>query len=473
MKAETKYNSIKAGVWYAVGNILIKGIPFLTLPIFTDLLTTDDFGIYNTYVSYESILGILIGLGISGSIKVAKIDFKENFEKYVSSVIRLQLFAGGICLIAANAVSPLLYAGGTWITPLILNLMVIQSVSTALYGIIGSKYVIDGKYVQNILISFIMTGANIGFSLLLCFCFSQNNRAAARIIGTAMGGIVAALYILISQRKKAKFKRYEEADKYALRLGIPLIPHQLSITLLSQCDKIMIQSMVSNSAAGIYGLAVTIASIMSVILTSIDNAWTPWFYSKLNKKEYRILKNKNNLLIVFFMYLTCGFLLIGPEIIHIMSARSYWDSIYTFIPLTISVFFNFMYIFFVGVEYFMKKTGYISAATIICAAVNLVLNYILIKSYGYMAAAYATCISKLMLFILHYIRGKKLLKTDTVVNIKVLIINMAIVCIVGIFTGFFIDSIALRYGLILMLTIVVLIYSKEKFQLSEIKGENK
>lgn len=294
MKSEIKYNSIKAGIWYALGNILIKGIPFLTLPIFTNLLSTDDFGIYNTYVSYESILGILIGLGISGSIKVAKIDFKENFEKYVSSVIRLQLIAGAVCLVIANAVSPVLYIGGTWITPLILNLMVIQSVSTALYGLIGSKYVIDGKYVQNILISFIMTGANIGFSLLLCFCFSQDNRAAARIIGTAMGGIAAALYILISQRKKAKFIRYKEADKYALKLGIPLIPHQLSITLLSQCDKIMIQSMVSDSAAGIYGLSVTIASIMTVILTAMDNAWTPWFYSKLNKKKYKILMDKNN-----------------------------------------------------------------------------------------------------------------------------------------------------------------------------------
>lgn len=471
MKSEIKYNSIKAGIWYALGNILIKGIPFLTLPIFTNLLSTDDFGIYNTYVSYESILGILIGLGISGSIKVAKIDFKENFEKYVSSVIRLQLIAGAVCLVIANAVSPVLYIGGTWITPLILNLMVIQSVSTALYGLIGSKYVIDGKYVQNILISFIMTGANIGFSLLLCFCFSQDNRAAARIIGTAMGGIAAALYILISQRKKAKFIRYKEADKYALKLGIPLIPHQLSITLLSQCDKIMIQSMVSDSAAGIYGLSVTIASIMTVILTAMDNAWTPWFYSKLNKKEYKILMDKNNFLIVLFMYLTCGFLLIGPEIIHIMSASSYWDSIYTFVPLTISVFFNFMYIFYVGVEYFMKKTGYISIATIICAVLNLALNYILINYYGYMAAAYATCISKLILFMLHYIQGKKLLKTNNVVNTGFLIGNMIIVCIIGAFTRFYIDSITLRYLLILILTIIVCLYFKRKLPNFKIREE--
>ena len=45
--------AFKAGIWYTLGNILLKGCIFFTLPIFTRILSTNDFGIYNTYMAYE------------------------------------------------------------------------------------------------------------------------------------------------------------------------------------------------------------------------------------------------------------------------------------------------------------------------------------------------------------------------------------------------------------------------------------
>lgn len=455
-----KYNGIKAGVWYTIGNMLIKGIPFLTIPLFTRLLTTDDFGIYNTYISYENILSIAIGLGISGSIKVAKFDFKENFDRYVSSVFQLLLVVGGICLLLINTIFTLIDISNIWMSTLVLNLLVIQSIASAIYGIMGCKYVIEGQYIQNLVIAFVMTGINVGTSIFLCFFFLSGDRSTARITGTAMGTICVAMYILFLQSRKAKLKRYKAANKYALRLGMPLLPHQFSVSLLSQCDKIMIQAMVGNSEAGIYGLAVNITMVLSVIMTSIDNAWTPWFYSLLGKKDYKTLIRKNNLLIIFFMYISCVFLLIGPDIIHIMTESDYWDSIYAFIPLTIAVFLNFMYIFSVGVEYFMKKTGYISTTTLICMGTNIVLNYFMIKKFGYIAAAYATCISKLLLFILHYIRCKKLL-TEKVISLKYLLGTLLIVCITGSCTALFINYLLIRYLIIAAITLTIIIISKK------------
>lgn len=461
-----KYNGIKAGVWYTIGNMLIKGIPFLTLPLFTRLLTTDDFGIYNTYISYENILSIAIGLGISGSIKVAKFDFKENFDKYVSSVFQLLLVVGGICLLLINIIFTLIDIPNIWMNVLVLNLLIIQSIASAVYGIMGCKYVIEGQYIQNLVIAFVMTGINVGSSIFLCFFFLSGDRSTARITGTALGAICVALYILFSQSRKAKLKRYKKANRYALKLGIPLLPHQFSVSLLSQCDKIMIQAMVGNSAAGIYGLAVNITMVLSVAMTSIDNAWTPWFYSLLGKKDYKTLECKNNLLIVFFMYLSCVFLLIGPDIIHIMSEQAYWDSIHALIPLTIAVFLNFMYIFSVGVEYFMKKTGYISTTTLICMGVNIVLNYFMIKKFGYIAAAYATCISKLLLFILHYIRCKKLLK-EKIISFKYLVGTLLIVCIVGVLTELFASALFMRYLIIAITTLLAVIFFKKTGALKE------
>ena len=65
-----KNNKIfKASAGYTIGNYLLRGLGFITVPIFSRLLSTADFGIYNTFMSYEGILYLCIGLALHSSIK--------------------------------------------------------------------------------------------------------------------------------------------------------------------------------------------------------------------------------------------------------------------------------------------------------------------------------------------------------------------------------------------------------------------
>lgn len=451
-----KYNGIKAGIWYTIGNIIIKGIPFFTIPIFTRLLTTNDFGIYSVYLSYEEILSIIIVLGISGTVKIAKFEYKDDFEKYISSVINFVVIVGTIFLVISNLLFQF-FTFQEWISRFVLNLLVIQSISIAVYAINSNKYIINGEYVKNLAIVFFLTTLNIGLSLLLCLTFLKNKPYLGRIIGTALGAIFIAVFIIFNQNKKFLIIFKKKYIKFALTLGLPLVLHQLSITLLAQSDKIMIQKLVGNKEAGIYSIGVIITSVLAVIIFSIDSAWTPWFYSKLSEEKYNILMEKNNILVIFFMFLTSGFILILPDIIHIMTDNSYWDSIYTTIPLAISIYLNFMYVFSVGIEYFLKKTGFISMVTVTCVFINIILNYFMIKRFGYIGAAYATCISRFFQFLFHYFMAKHLLK-PRVVSTKYLIFSLMEVCIIGYITNICINSIFIRWGIIFAISVFISIY---------------
>lgn len=90
-KEEMGKSAVKAGLWYTIGNIALKGCAFLTLPVFTRLLSTSDFGVYNAYIAYEQIFTAILGVGFYGTIKNAKLDFKENFKKYLSSIVFLSV----------------------------------------------------------------------------------------------------------------------------------------------------------------------------------------------------------------------------------------------------------------------------------------------------------------------------------------------------------------------------------------------
>ena len=72
--------ALKAGMGYTIGNYLLKGIGFVTVPLFARLMTQEDFGYYNTFMAYEGILYLFISLALHVSLKNARYDYKESIE---------------------------------------------------------------------------------------------------------------------------------------------------------------------------------------------------------------------------------------------------------------------------------------------------------------------------------------------------------------------------------------------------------
>lgn len=461
------YNGVKVGFWYTMGNILIKGIPFFSLPVFTRLLSTADFGVYNAYIAYEGILNVFIGLGIAGTIKTAYFDFKSNFEQYVSSTLKLILIVA-IGFLAVGNIGMYFFEMRGWLTRYTLMLLILQSMATAIYGVMSIKYVITGAYIKNLTIASSVMTLNIGLSILLCFWGFSEEPALARITGTAVGSISVSAMLVIMQKRKAPFITCSKANFYSLKFGLPLIPHQLSLIIMTQCDKLMIQKMAGDSAVGIYSLAANIVTVLTVLLSSIDSAWAPWYYGSLKTRAFREIRRINGDLLVFFMYLTSGFLLTGVDVIHIMAEKSYWESVNVLIPLAVSVYLSFMYLYDVNLEYFYKKTVYISYTSVLCAALNMVMNFIFISRGGYMAAAYATCIAKFMLFILHHVRARKLEK-EKVVQESYLLITLWIVLVNAWLASVFSNTAYIRYLIVGIMTVLTGIYFYKSGYLKKIQ----
>ena len=70
--------ALKAGAWYLISQIIIRGLTFLTTPIFTRLLSTDQYGVVRVYESWIDMLLPVFGLCIYQSMSRAKLDMKMN-----------------------------------------------------------------------------------------------------------------------------------------------------------------------------------------------------------------------------------------------------------------------------------------------------------------------------------------------------------------------------------------------------------
>lgn len=445
---------LKSGVLYTIGNVLIKGISFVALPIFTRILSPDDFGKYNIFVSYEAIVQVILGLGISGTIKVAFFDFKKEFNHYFCSILSLT-FIGTILfdIIANILIFVFNYNSGIWNAELV-NLLIFSSLASAVYSLLSTKFVINADYKSNLGISLFYTISNVVVSIVLCSTIFVTEKYLGRIIGQIFPLLFIAAFVFIYYLFKYKCIINFSYWKYALKLGLPLILHMLSMVLMLQIGKIMIDYYLGSAYTGIYSIAATIAGVFSIVLGSFDNAWAPWFYRGLAGEDNINLNEGNNRLSLYFAAFTSVFILVAPEIIHIMSTSEYYDAVYSLVPLLVSTFVNFMYLFAVNQEYFYKKTSYIALGTIIATLTGIILNSVFLPWFGYIAAAYVDLICKLVLFVIHNIVVGKMHKPK-VVSMKFLLLLLAGIIIVAAVTMLAYSIAWIRYTLVLFICIAL------------------
>ena len=78
---------VKAGLWFTICNFLQKGISFITIPIFTRIMSTEEYGLYSIYSSWYSILVIFATLHLSYYVfNKGLVKFEDDRENFVVSI---------------------------------------------------------------------------------------------------------------------------------------------------------------------------------------------------------------------------------------------------------------------------------------------------------------------------------------------------------------------------------------------------
>lgn len=457
--SKKKYNLFKALSWYTIGSILIKSINFLSLRLFTDLIDTSAYGKFGVYQSYLTIFEMIILIGTAHSIKMVKYDEKIDYESYVSSVIFIPIFGTffflflaqiGFCFTDKIADLPL----SMW------SALFVTAGASAFINIVNSKLILEGKYQPYIISSLLNTVINISVSLFLCYLvYNAKDAYWARIVGGLLAGVGNCFFLLFFIKLR---KPRIDYLKKGIIFGLPLLIHSIATQVLVQSDKIIISQLASYSAVGIYTVATNIVVIPMTLLSSVEYSWAPWYYESLSRNDYNSIKFKNTIIIVLFALGTIGFVLVCPEMVRLMTNIDYWNSIYVLIPLTINTFIELIYLIPLNLELYYKKNNAIWMYTVPVVIFNIVFDIIFIKIFGYLAGAYVTCVSRFLLFVMHYFRAKKINKNDImdVPTICMLMIGMVIANLV---TVIFLDFWIIRWGLVMLLCLVAgVFYLKNK-----------
>lgn len=458
-----KNKAVSAGIGYTLGNILIKGINFLSIPVFSRLLTTEEFGVYNVFISYEAILYVVVGMALHSCLRSANIKYKGKIDEFTSSISIIYLINCLILLILG-----LLFNGSihniTDFSLVEIILLVFYSFSTALLALYNNRIAIDYEYKDYLFVSLLNTLGNVFISLFLVLTLFRSQKDLGRIIGVVFTSCSLAFLVLSRLYRKAKPKIRKEYWKFAIKYSLPIIPHGISQVILSQFDRIMISSICGSSYAGIYSLAGNIQLILTIITDSISNAWSTWFYENFKQEDlYRIQKRAVE---ICSLFLICSILLItiSPELILILGGEKYNLAKFVAIPMIISAFLLFIYNIIVVVEYYYGKTVFIMTGTIIATIINLITNYIFIHLYGFIAAAYTTLFSYFCFLLIHIFISHRIID-NYIIRIRYLFSFLIVISCIAIFDLININNLILRWSIGIVISLIIffiLLKNKDK-----------
>lgn len=453
----------KAGAAYTIGNVLLKGISFFTLPLFSRLLSTEEYGYFTVYVSYETIFTIFVGLCLFGCLRTGKFDYKNRFEEFVSSILWLSTLVFIGISVLVNVVYSF-YTGCFDFDRGILLILLVHSYAMFIFQFYNTKLALEYKYKGYLIASGINAIGGTILSIILIL-FSTSHRYLSRIYGYAIVPIIVAGVIwssFIYKARKQKIKLIQiDFWKYGLLISLPLVLHNLSQQILNQFDRIMINRMVDTASVGIYGFIHTIANILQVIVLSMDSAWSAWMYEQLDQKNYKSIKERSSAYVLLMNIFYIGFISLAPDVIKIFGPAEYHSGIQMIYPMSFAIYFIFLYSLPVHVEYFYKKTKYIALGTSLAAICNLVLNYVFILLYGYMAAAWTTMASYLLLFVFHLVIAHKL-DNNSMFPKRMIIISLILLVFSTVLSMLFAQNMLIRWTIMIVVIAGMSVAWKDK-----------
>ena len=447
---------IKNISYYIVGFILLRSVSFVLLPVFSNTLSNEQYGVYSILFVFMAFLQFVYSYGMDASFMRFSVKYKNKLKKiystvFISLLITSSLFSFCIYFFASHLSSLFFKLDYGNLFKIISIILFLDSFSFRVLVMYRMEEA-PSKY-------FFLTCCNVVFTIVAnyYFVYILKMGVLGALYSTLFGSLIIFLLSFPYILRKINIQYYSISIlKKLLRFGLPFLPAVLFQMIIDFSDRIILSKLMGLSAVGTYSAGYKVAGIIMLLISGFRLGWEP-FFLKLEKHDNRfiILSKVATLLILFLIFIMFFFLLFVESILQYnifgmsLLGQSYWDAI-SIIPIIMVgyIFLGFYYLHMPGIYYY-EKTYFLPVFKGCAAISNILLNIILIPSFGIIGAAYATTISFVIMYISVYFYSNRLFKMY--IDWKI-IISYLFICI-------FIALLINIYNIGLLFSFIILIIS--------------
>lgn len=391
----------KSVAWYGAGNLFIRSLSFILLPLYSNLITTEEFGNFALLMSVYAIGIVIYQFGMQSALNKFFIEEKSEdrkkliFSSVFNSILIIGIVFSVIFWFAAPQFSILIFDSEKYSYLLILIIISIL-IETLSFFIL---YLLKTRELAKKTVNYTIIGGvfNLIFNLILVY---QLRLGVAGIILSQLFAGTILLLLLIKVTKEYYLPRIDsEIFKVIFKFSFPLLLANLLTAGVNVADRFILNSLMGRSEVGIYSFSYRIAIVMNVFVASFSMAWEPHSLNLFYSNEYKKAFGKT---LTRLVTLSCVLLLVVSLFArHLFDLHIFGVLIFNpaykagaiIIPLVmIGYIFNGISSFYSVYPSISNKTFHFLISDIIAFGINIVLNFILIPRVGILGAAFATAV---------------------------------------------------------------------------------
>lgn len=439
-----------------LSNFASKILSFLLVPLYTSVLSTADYGLYDIYTTTAFLLVPLLSGAVSQAALRFSMDATSDRSQVFSEAIRTFIQAS-LVIVAVVAINcwlnliPLfneypcyfvLYYVFCLLSDILLSFArgIDRIFDVAIAGIISSAVIII-----------------LNVTLLLIFPMGVSGYFIANISAF----VVVSIYLVVRLRLWTYItaRRNKALSEEMAEYSRPLIFDQIAWWINNVSDRYIVTWICGAAANGIYSVAFKIPSILNVFQSIFNQAWTLSAVKEINESSGKFYSR------IYSIYncglvLLCSLLLVGDKFVaRILYANDFYQA-WQYAPLlTISVVFSCLCGVFEGIFAAAKETKILASTTIVGAVINIAMNLVLVRYYGPLGAAFSTMVSYGLVWFARLRKASSIVRLN--IHLSRDLASYAILLLQSFFLILITDPVSMYAIEVLLLLLIVFLYVKD------------
>ena len=408
-KSSSKYSSLAGNMFlFSVSNFGSKIISFLLVPLYTYVLTTEEYGTVDLISTTATLLIPILTLNIQDAALRFALDKNYSPKDVITTALRINLI-GAVILGAGLLI--LVFTGlfniSTEYLFFLFLLYFFGALNNAFTLYLKAKDKVSVIMVSGLLNTFLMCMLNILFLLVF------KTGITGYLVSMAAASFASVLYQFFAGKifKDIELRRDKNITREMVVYSLPLVANSLAWWINNASDRYILTFMCGVAINGIYSVAYKIPTILTTVQNIFYNAWSISAIKEFDSEDKDGFIGNIFSLYSFVSVMSCSAIMIlNIPISSLLYAKEFFEA-WKCVPfLLVGTVFNGMALFEGCLFTAVKKTKDVSKTTLLGAGINIICNFIFIKFFGALGAALATMLGYAVSFLVRSIMMRKIIK---------------------------------------------------------------
>ncbi len=465
---------------YGISTIIGRFLGFLLIPLYTNVFSTKDFGVYSNLYIFSAVFNVVLVYGMDAAyLKFAAVrtigDEKDNFSTPFFSVFGASLVISSLIIVFKAPIYGMLDIPPEFYYLIYFVGPVLFFDSVSVIPFIKLRLEHKAKKFA----SFKMINILVNVSLNLYLILKLKWGIEAIFVSNLAASFASFLLLFPSIVKSLKFKIHTELLHRLLKFGLPYFPAGLAAMLIQGIDRPILTHLTDLDTSGLYSANYKLGIFMSLFVSMFQYAWQPFFLQNAREKNAKEIYSK----VLTYFSITAGIIFVVLTLFisdiarlsiqgHSLLGKEYLSGL-NIVPIILFAYiFNGLYLILMAGIYIEEKSIYVPIMTGFGAAVNIGFCFFLIPIWGIIGAALATLASYLIMAVGYFAITQRFYKVDyEYAKLGKLLISIAIVISIY-YAQLFTNSLSLinKFLMLLLYLILLAIFNIGKEELIFLKN---